>query len=144
MIVVDIGATPAREIAPARGSKKAGRLGAAPLLWIVAALVLVLSTGWGTWSYARSRAYLIEQNGIVAVYQGIPGSFAGVSLNWLVQPTDVPVALLDPQVQARLHEWIPFGKLADALYRVEELRAAAAPPTATPAPSLTTTTPPAP
>ena len=144
VIVVDIGETPAREIAPARGSKKAGRLGAAPLLWIVAALVLVLATGWGTWSYARSRAYLIEQNGIVAVYQGIPGSFAGVSLNWLVQPTDVPVALLDPQVQARLHLGIPFGKLADALYRVEELRAAAAPPTATPAPSLTTTTTPAP
>ena len=144
VIVVVIGATPAREVAPTRGSKKAGRLGAAPLLWIVAALVLVLATGWGTWSYARSRAYLIEQNGIVAVYQGIPGSFAGVSLNWLVQPTDVAVARLDPQVRARLREGIPFGKLSDALYRVEELRAAAVPPTATPVPSLTATATPAP
>ncbi len=144
VIVVDIGETPASEAGPVRGSKAAGRRGAAPLLWIVAALVLVLATGWGTWSYARSRAYLIEQNGIVAVYQGIPGSFAGVSLHWLVQPTDVAVSRLDPQVQARLREGIPFGKLTDALYRVDELRASALPSTATPSPGLTSTATPAP
>jgi serine/threonine protein phosphatase PrpC len=144
VIVVDIDDTPASEIAPTRGSKEAGRRGAAPLLWIVAALVLVLATGWGTWSYARSRAYLIDQGGRVAVYQGIPGSFAGVSLNWLVQPTDVPVERLDPQVQARLREGIPFGKLSDALYRVEELRAATLPATVTPVPGVTATSTPAP
>jgi protein phosphatase len=144
VIVVDIGEAHAVDIAPARGSKEARRRGAAPLLWIVAALALVIATAGGAWSYARSRAYLTDQAGYVAVYQGIPGSFAGIGLNWLVQKTDLPVSALDPQVATRLHAGIPFGKLPDALERVNELRAAALAPTDTPAPSLTATPTPAP
>jgi hypothetical protein len=74
VIVVDIGETPARDVAPARGSVQARRRGAAPLLWIVAALALVLACGGGAWSYARSRAYLIDRSGDVTVYRGLPGS----------------------------------------------------------------------
>jgi serine/threonine protein phosphatase PrpC len=144
VIVVDIGETPARDVAPARGSVQARRRGAAPLLWIVAALALVLACGGGAWSYARSRAYLIDRSGYVTVYRGIPGSFAGVGLSWLVQATDVPVSALDPQLRARLQEGIPFGKLPDALERVNELRAVALPATDTPAPSITSTATPAP
>lgn len=144
VIVVDIDDTPAREVAPVRGSKAQGRRVAAPLLWIVAALVLVLATGWGAWSYARSRAYLIDQGGYVAVYRGIPGSFAGIGLHWLVQATDVPVERLDPQVRTRLETGVAFGKLTDALDRVEELRASALPATSTPAPGVTSTATPGP
>jgi protein phosphatase len=143
VIVVEIGDTPASEIAPARGSKEARRRGAAPLLWIVAALALVIATAAGGWSYARSRAYLIDRGGYVAVYQGIPGSFAGINLNWLVQSTDVPIDALDPQVRTRLEEGIPFGKLPDALERVDDLRASALPSSA-PSPGLTSTATPGP
>lgn len=138
VIVVDIEDTPARQLPPARGSKEADRRGSAPLLWIVAALVLVLATGWGAWSYTRSRAYLIAEGGYVAVYRGVPGSFAGIGLNWRVQSTDVPVDGLEPQIQARLTDGITFGKLPDALDRIEELRASAIPATGT-APALTST-----
>jgi serine/threonine protein phosphatase PrpC len=144
VIVADLGDTPARELAPARGSTAARRRGAAPLLWIVAALVLVLAAGLGSWSYARSRAYLIAENGHVAVYRGVPGSFAGIGFNWLVESTDVSVSSLDPQVQARLAEGIPFGKLPDALDRVDELRAASVPTTLSPAPGATVTSTPTP
>jgi protein phosphatase len=144
VVVVDIADTPASNVAPAPGSKEARRLGAAPLLWIVAALALVAAVASGAWSYARSRAYLIDQGGYVAVYQGIPGSFAGIDLSWLVQTTDVPIGVLDPQVRARLEEGIPFGKLPDALDRVEQLRASAIPPSSTPSPGLTSTATPAP
>lgn len=143
VVIVDIDGTPASQLPPARGSKAAGRRGAAPLLWIVAALVLVLATGWGAWSYARSRAYLIDESGYVAVYQGVPGSFAGIGLNWRAELTDVAVDRLDPQVQARLAEGIPFGRLPDALDRVEELRATAV-PTDTPPPGTAVTSTPAP
>ncbi|HEY5518174.1 MAG TPA: Stp1/IreP family PP2C-type Ser/Thr phosphatase [Cellulomonas sp.] len=143
VIVVDIGEIRAVDAAPARGSKEARRRGAAPLLWIVAALALVIASGGGAWSYARSRAYLIDRGGYVAVYQGIPGSFAGIGLSWLVQSTEVPVDALDPQVRARLQEGIPFGKLPDALERVDELRASTV-PTSPPSPSLTSTATPGP
>ncbi|HEY5549375.1 MAG TPA: Stp1/IreP family PP2C-type Ser/Thr phosphatase [Coriobacteriia bacterium] len=144
VIVVDIDDTPAGQLPPARGSKEAGRRGAAPLLWIVAGLVLVLATGWGAWSYARSRAYLIAESGYVAVYQGVPGSFAGVGLNWRAQLTDIPVDRLDPQIRARLTDGIPFGKLPDALDRVEELRATAEPATGTALPGAVPSSTPAP
>jgi len=139
VIVVDIGTVRAVDVAPARGSKEARRRGAAPLLWIVAALALVIAAGGGAWSYARSGAYLIDQGGYVTVYSGTPGSFAGISLNSLVQTTEVPVRALDPQVETRLKTGIPFGKLTDALERVDELRATL-PSTGTLSPSLTTTT----
>jgi protein phosphatase len=144
VIVVDIGDVRAVDAAPARGSKEARRRGAAPLLWIVAALVLVIASSGGAWSYARSRAYLIDRSGYVAVYQGIPGSFAGIGLNWIVQTTDVPVSALDPQVAARLKEGIAFGKLPDALDRVDELRATTMPEPLVPTPSPTPTSTPAP
>jgi serine/threonine protein phosphatase PrpC len=144
VVIVDIGDTPASEIAPARGSSEARRRGAAPLLWIVAAIALVIATVAGAWSYARSRAYLIDRGGFVAVYQGVPGSFAGLDLNWLVQSTDVPVDSLDPQIQTRLEDGIPFGKLPDALDRVDELRASALPASSTPSPGLTSTATPVP
>ena len=144
VIVVDIDGTPARDLTPAHGSKEAGRRASAPLLWVVAALVLVLATGGGAWSYARSRAYLINEGGYVTVYQGVPGSFAGVGLNWRVESTDVAVDKLEPQVQARLAGGIPFGKLPDALDRVEELRAASTPAAGTPLPGATPTSTPAP
>jgi protein phosphatase len=144
VIVIDIGDVRAVDAAPARGSKEARRRGAAPLLWIVAALALVIACGGGAWSYARSRAYLIDQGGYVTVYQGIPGSFAGIGLNWVVQTTEVSVSELDPQVAARLKEGIPFGKLPDALERVNELRASTIPTPQVPTPSPAPTATPAP
>jgi len=144
VVVIDIGDVRAVDATPARGSKEARRRGAAPLLWIVAALALVIACGGGAWSYARSRAYLIDQGGYVTVYQGIPGSFAGIGLNWVVQTTEVPVNELDPQVAARLKEGIPFGKLPDALERVNELRASTIPTPQVPTPSPATTATPAP
>jgi serine/threonine protein phosphatase PrpC len=122
VIVVDLDETPASQLAPARGSANAGRRTAARLLWVVAALAFVIATTWGAYSYAQSRAYLIDQGGYVAVYRGIPGSFAGVGLHWLVEVTDVPVQSLDVPQQARLHDGIAFYALSDALVRVSDLR----------------------
>lgn len=142
VIVVDLDDTPAKDKAPARGSAEAGRRTASRLLWIVAALSLVLATGWGAWTWANTRAYLIDEGGYVAVYRGIPGSFVGVSLHWRVQTTDVPVTSLETPLRSRLAEGIVFGEVSDALQRVAQMREGALPASATTAPP--TTTPPSP
>jgi protein phosphatase len=144
VVIVDLDDTPASERSPSRGSSASGRLHAARLLWVVAALALVLVTGFGAYSYAQSRAYLIEENGYVSVYRGIPGSFAGISLAWRVQETGIPVARLDVPQRTRLAGGIPFAHLSDALARVETLRAESRPASSTIGPSTTTTPAPGP
>jgi serine/threonine protein phosphatase PrpC len=141
VIVVDLDETPARDLAPARGSANAGRRTAARLLWVVAAIALIGATVWGAYAYAQSRAYLIDESGYVAVYRGIPGSFAGVGLNWRVEVTDIPVQRLDVPQQSRLRDGIVFAALRDALDRVEDLRveSQATSGTAAPTPAATST-----
>jgi serine/threonine protein phosphatase PrpC len=124
VVVVDITGEAAAHYAPPRGTVSAGRRSAARLLWVVAALALIATSVWGAWAYADSRAYLIEEDGRLAVYRGVPGSFAGVRLSWRVTTRDdVPVALLSPQVAARLQKGIAFDSLRTALERAAELRA---------------------
>jgi protein phosphatase len=144
VIVVDLDETPASELPVARGSANAGRRTAARLLWVVAALALVAATTWGAYSYAQSRAYLIDESGYVAVYRGIPGSFAGIGLNWRVEVTDVPVQKLDVPQQSRLRDGIAFNALSDALARVDGLRAESLATSGTTSPSLSATSTPTP
>jgi protein phosphatase len=144
VVIVEIGDAPASAAAPKRGSSAAGRVKAARLLWAVAALALVLLTAWGTYSYAYSRAFLVSEDGVVAVYRGVPGSFAGIGLKWLVDKTDIPVArLADPQ-QERLRGGIPFADLTEAMVRADALRTESLAASSTVSPSTTPTPPPAP
>lgn len=144
VVVVDLDDTPASELSANRGSVQAGRRMAARALWVVAALALVSATVWGAYSYASSRAYLIDESGYVAVYRGIPGSFAGIGLNWRVQVTDVAVQGLDVPQQARLQDGIPFAALSDALDSVASLRAESQDASDTAAPTTSATSTPAP
>lgn len=125
-VVVDLEGTPAASLAPAPGSKAAGRRLAARLLWLVAAIVLVTATSYGAWTFARSRAYLIDEGGYVAVYRGIPGSFAGVTLHWRVETSEVQVDRLDIPRQGRLATGIIYGNIADAYEGLSALRSLAA------------------
>jgi serine/threonine protein phosphatase PrpC len=144
VVVVDLDDTPASELAPASGSTAAGRAKAARLLWVVAALALVLVTAWGTYPFARSRGFLVDEGGFVSVYRGIPGSFAGLALSWRVEGTDIPVSRLDVPLQVRLQNGIVFSRLADALSDADALRAESQAASSTAAPSATATSPPAP
>jgi serine/threonine protein phosphatase PrpC len=122
VIVVDLDETPAADLSPARGSAAAGRRIAARLLWVVAALALVAAGMYGTWAYARSRAYLADDGGYVAVYRGLPGSLGSLSLSWLQEKTDIPVDRLPLPVATRLKDGIPATDLAAALRRVSSYR----------------------
>lgn len=139
VVVVDITGDAANASGPARGTENAARRAASRLLWVVSALALLVVTGWFASSYAWSRAYLVNDGGYVAVYEGIPGSFAGMRLNRLVEVTDVPVSSLDAPQQARLQEGIQFGALEDALIRVSTLRNESQAASMTTTPSITST-----
>lgn len=138
VVVVEIDSTPASDLPPMRGGAEAKRRIASRLLWVVVALALCGLAAWSARSYAASRAYLIDENGVVAVYRGIPGSFAGVSLHWRERTTSIPVQRLDVPLQVRLLDGIAFDDLSSALQRADEMSAAV-----TPSPAGSTT-PPAP
>lgn len=97
------------------------------LLWLLAALAIIGGAAYAAYAYARSQAYLISENGVVVVYEGVPGSVGGVSLSWRSRVTTVPVDALDPITSARLGSGVRVDSLAEAeaLARAYAERAAA-------------------
>jgi protein phosphatase len=76
---------PAATQAP-RGSSIGRRLA----MVAVAVVVLIALAIGGTFLYVRSQWYVADDNGTVAVYQGVRGDFAGISLSRLNHDTDLP------------------------------------------------------
>ncbi len=111
------------------------------LVWIFAAVALVACGVFGMVQYARSKAYLVAENGTVSLYRGVPGSFAGISLSWLEEESGVPISALDPVTAARLAQSVQIESLDAGRDLLEEMRAEAASPspepTATPDPAET-------
>lgn len=131
-VVVDIQTTPDLAAAPravtasdpAPGSPS--RVWIARALWLLLAAAVVAGAVWTADSYARAQAYLIEEDGVVAVYQGVPGEFAGIRLHWLQSRSDVPVAALDPVTATRLASGVRVESLAEAYALLDEYRASVA------------------
>ena len=70
---------------------------------VVAALVAVaVVTVLAITVFIRGEWYLGDNNGTVAIYQGVNGSFMGVSLNTLVETSAVAVSDLPASVQDQL------------------------------------------
>jgi len=128
VVVVDIGTRPRRA-----GGSGARRWGVR-LLWLLAALAVVGAAGLVADSYASSKAYVIDEGGYVAIYEGVPGTFAGLSLHERSEITTVPVSALSPIMAARLSTGIQLDGLAEARDLVETYRALAEEASATPTP----------
>lgn len=148
-VVVDIeGAVATRPAAqhstpadPPASTPPAGRAWLARVLWLLLAIAIVAGAIWAADSYAKSQAYVIAENGVVAVYQGVPGEFAGIRLNWLQTVSEVPVAALDPVTATRLTAGVRVGSLPEAYALLEQYRAQALGATSTPSSVTPTTTP---
>jgi protein phosphatase len=117
-VVVEIGAD-----RPASGG---GRRIVAAALWTLAAIALVAAAAWGTHAYARSRAYVIAEDGRIVVYRGLQGSFAGWDLSWQEQVTEIETTDLPDVTAARLSEGVPADSIPDAMDLVAEYRTLAA------------------
>jgi protein phosphatase len=132
VVVVDLGGHSAgrgwRSARASRGSGASGgarrpaalRTWVALAAWILALGLILSGVAYGTWSYARTQAYLIaNEAGFVTIYRGVPGSFAGISLNWRATETTVNIGGLDPILADRLMEGIRVDSL-DAAYELAE------------------------
>lgn len=118
VVVVDIGDPRGRDPRSAGAGPRWG----ARLLWVMAALAVIVSAGWAARSYAASRAYLIDEGGYVAVYQGVPGEFLGISLHRRSALTTIPVSALGPITASRLSEGIRVDGLSEANELIELYR----------------------
>ncbi|MCL5291042.1 MAG: Stp1/IreP family PP2C-type Ser/Thr phosphatase [Actinobacteria bacterium] len=84
--------------------------------------VAILAIGSSmAWRYLSSGFYLGEYGGRVAVYRGVPGSFAGFSLRTLIKETDVKIDGLPAPNRERLSRGMPVKSLKDAERAVEDL-----------------------
>lgn len=124
-VVVDIdGTTPvaarSAEAAPVRQAD--GRRWLARIAWLFVAAAIVAGAAYAAYSYAHSQAYVIEENGVVVVYRGVPGDFAGVTLHWLESVTDIPTDALDPITATRLRDGVRVDGLAPAFSLIADYR----------------------
>ena len=96
------------------------------------ALVLVLflailgGGAWGVHTWLHTTAYLGEDNGKVAVYEGIPADFLGIHLYKQQEVTDVSVDSLQPGTASRLRQGIRVDNMDAAHDLVQQYRDEAA------------------
>lgn len=83
--------------------------------FLIAALIAIFAAaGFAGYQYVNNSAYLISQDGKVAVYRGLNEELLGMPLSSLDRVTDVDVSKLQPSVAARLNEGISAGSMDEA------------------------------
>ncbi|MDP2182089.1 MAG: Stp1/IreP family PP2C-type Ser/Thr phosphatase [Actinomycetota bacterium] len=107
---------------PTAGRRR-GALWVSGVVWVFAAIALVLVAGFGAMRYAQSRAYVISESGSVVLYRGVSGDFAGVSLRWLEEETTITARALGPVTSARLLQGVPVDGVAAGMALLDEYRA---------------------
>ena len=83
---------------------------------LVLLAAIVAGAAWGV------NAYVAEEDGNVAIYQGLPEPFLLVSYSELVEKTDVPVDKLSPGVADRIREGLRVDNVDAARELIEEYR----------------------
>ncbi len=92
---------------------------------IVTMLALILGAAVFAFAYWTTHsAYLVEQDGKVAIYEGVPGDVGGMEFSTLYEVTDVPVDELQSSVANRLRDnGIRVDGIEEAKKLVESYRA---------------------
>jgi protein phosphatase len=90
----------------------------------VAAFLLVLvliaaGTVGGVYAYARNAAFLIEEDGYVALYRGLPGDVMGFELKWREEKTDIPTTA--PPLSPTMLSGLATGVQTESLDEAREI-----------------------
>lgn len=95
--------------------------------WAIAAAVIVvlIAAGFAGKAFIQSQYYVTEEDGKVAVYQGISQNLGPFELSDLHETTDIEVQYLPAYSQSRLKETIPASSEDEAKKIVENLRSSA-------------------
>ncbi|WP_144829237.1 PP2C family serine/threonine-protein phosphatase [Kocuria rhizophila] len=114
-------------------------------VWVAGTVVLAVALmlgGWGARAWTSSQYYVGEDQGRVAVYQGVSQSLGPISLSDLDSTTDVRVDSLSQYAQERVRATIPAGSRDEAEKIVSELKTSSGPgPHPTGRVTVTTPTP---
>ncbi len=95
-----------------RKAKRKGKIWAAFL--VVVLLAIIAAAGVAGYQYVNNSAYLINQDGKVALYRGLQDEMFGMPLSNLERVTDVDVNKLQPSVAERLNKGIAVGSIEEA------------------------------
>lgn len=119
VIVVDV-----TGLAEQRRRKMTRRSRVTAVMLIVLLLGILAACAYGFNYLATNSAYLVDQDGKVAIYQGVPGEVFGFSAHKLVRVTEVATDDLQPGVANRLREeTIKVANVEDAEHLVSEYKA---------------------
>lgn len=110
VIVLDI----TGEEAKLQEKKRARKARIAVIGFVLAFAAIVALGSAGLYAYARSSAYLIAENGYVAVYRGLSGSIGTLSLSWHETTTSIPVDSLPTTTAERVEAGIQVSSLDEA------------------------------
>ena len=108
VIVIDI-----NKVDPRAGIRQKRRFRRGIITFVIVFLLLVGGALGGLYAYARNVAYLIDQDGYVTLYRGLPGNVMGVQLNWLEETTTIKVSGLNPATIQQLQDGIKVNSISD-------------------------------
>jgi protein phosphatase len=91
-------------------------------LSVVVILAAVAGAVFAAYQWTQTRYFVGNNNGVVAIYQGVPEQVGPFELSTLHQNTTIAVEDLFPYEQERITDAIPVSSLDEAREIVERLR----------------------
>ncbi len=117
VIVSDIQGTSVKQ------HKKVKRRSRAMVVFIILLFLAIIGgSAWGTMQYLNHVAYLGNNDGYVAIYQGVPGEVLGLSSSTLIETTEIAVADLSSTAGSSINEGLRVGSVEEAQALVEQYR----------------------
>lgn len=89
----------------------------------VAIVAVFALAAFGFNQYVHDSAYLVEEDGTVSLYRGLPDTFLGMSFSQLEEKTDIPVDELPAGVANRIREGMAAGSIGEARELLSTYRA---------------------
>ena len=110
-------------VSPAEEVKMKRSRRASAIIFSAIAVILVVAAIAGFTFFINSSAYLIAQDGVVAVYKGRIDNTSGMAKSELQYTSDVKVDKLPTVTQEKLAEGVQFSSLDEAEKTLESYRA---------------------
>ena len=117
VVVADIQGTSVKQ------HKKITRRSRITVAFIILLLLAIIGgAAWGTSQYLNHVAYLGNNNGYVAIYQGVPGEVFGISSSSLIETTDIAVTDLSSTAESSINAGLRVGSVEEAQALVQQYR----------------------
>lgn len=95
--------------------------------WVLPFIALLGLVGlvWAAYAWTQTQYFVGEDEGMVAVFQGVPAELGSLSLNTVIEETGIPMDSLQPYERDRIAESIRVASVDEAHQVIEGLQAGA-------------------